>query len=87
MQTLERVRQDTIAELPSLSFSVSTPASGNVKFAHVVGSDPREEAARFCDLHYPAAQPDACANSMLESMQAAYEEGLQKHEAQGRRKK
>lgn len=56
-----------------------------MKFAHVTGSDPREEAARFCDLHYPTAPPDACTNSMLESMQAAYEEGLQKLEAQGGR--
>jgi len=72
------VRQDNIAELPSLTFSVTTPASGNVKFTHVVGLDPREEASGFCELHYPAAPLDACINSMLETMQMAYEEGLQK---------
>ena len=78
VQTFERVRQDNIAELPSLTFSVTTPASGNVKFTHVVGLHPREEASGFCELHYPAAPLDACINSMLETMQMAYEEGLQK---------
>jgi hypothetical protein len=43
-----------------------------------VGLDPREEASGFCELHYPAAPLDACINSMLETMQMAYEEGLQK---------
>ena len=84
MQTLERVRRDTISELPSLSFSVSTPALGNVKFFHVAGADPREEAERFCVVHFTSASLDACVNSMLESMQEAYEEALQKAERQGR---
>jgi hypothetical protein len=73
-------REESLQLLPSLSFAVNTGAAGQqekkeeLRFAHVVGNNPADEAEAFCGLHFPLAPLQACVNQMLENMEQAMHE-------------
>ena len=85
--TLEQARAEAQNNLPSVSFSVRTGGEKGeeVRFAHVRGSDPAQEAEQFCALHFSQAPSAACVNQMLENMQRALEETAPQQQGESRR--
>ncbi len=77
--TLQSLRDEAQHNLPGLSFDVQNAQGETIRFVHMEGHNPANEAAEFCSEHFGSVPLRDCVHHMLQNAQKAFEEASGGH--------